>query len=699
MKIGDLLGKKLIDKEDLNIQKKHIVDIESLNSRSITLSKIYSSEEFKDKYHYYGNLGSEYNKEKTKFTLWAPTADSVKLVLYGKNGHDIENAPNKVIEMKKGNKGEWSVYINKNLKGEYYNYIVEVDGKENEVTDPYAKAVGVNGKRAMVIDLNETNPKDWNKDEKPKLDNATDAVIYEMHIRDFSIDDNSGITCKGKYNGVWQDKTTIPNTDVKTGISHLKELGVNVVHLLPIFDHRSIDETRLNEAQYNWGYDPQNYNVPEGSYSSDPYTAQVRIKEFKQMIQELHKAGIRVVMDVVYNHTGITEDSHLNLAVPDYYYRQNQSGGFSNGSGCGNEVASERSMVRKMIVDSVKFWAEEYHIDGFRFDLMGLHDIDTMKQIREELNKIDESIIVYGEGWTAGDTPLPEEDRALKVNTYKFGNEQIAAFSDDIRDSIKGSIFDAENPGFVNGANGLEESIKFGVVASTKHPDVNYDKVNYLNEPWANQPYQTITYTSAHDNYTLWDKLQLTNKDASDKELVQMNKMAAAIVLTSQGIPFIHAGDEFARTKINSDGTLNHNSYNAPDSVNKLDWNRKIEYKDLFNYYKGLIQLRKSHSAFKMDKTKDIQKNLKFLKKCEHFNEDNIVAYIIDGKNVDDKWENIAVIFNSNDKNVEIKLPSNNWNIVVNENSAGTKTLEKVNGNKVKVAPNSAYVLYSDTKE
>ena len=653
------------------------------------------NEVFKEKYHYNGSLGAKYNKNETIFTLWAPTADSVKVALYGKNGNDTNNNPEEVIQMNKGENGEWSVKINKDLKGEYYNYIVNINGKENRVIGPYAKAVGVNGKRAMVIDLNETNPKGWNEDKKPKLDNTTDAVIYEMHIRDFSIDDNSGITYKGKYNGVWQDNTTIPGTDIKTGVSHLKELGVNIVHLLPTFDYESIDESRLDQPQYNWGYDPQNYNVPEGSYSTDPYTAQVRIREFKEMVQNLHKAGIRVVMDVVYNHTGSTEDSHLNLTVPGYYHRQNQSGGFSNGSGCGNEIASERSMVRRMMVDSVKFWAEEYHIDGFRFDLMALHDIDTMKEIRRELNKIDESIIIYGEGWTGGDTPLPVEDRALKANTYKFENEQIAAFSDDIRDGIKGSIFIDENPGFVNGGTGFEESIKFGIVASTKHQDIDYSKVNYSDKPWSNQPYQTVTYTSAHDNYTLWDKLQLTNKQASDEELVQMNKMAAAIVLTSQGIAFIHAGDEFARTKVNADGSLNENSYNSPDSVNKLDWNRKIQYNDLFNYYKGLIELRKSHKAFRMNNTADIQNNLEFLQKGKNFKEDNVVAYTINGKAVGDEWNNIAVIFNASNEEVEVTLPLNDWNIVVNENSAGVETLGNVEGNKVKVAPKSSYVLYN----
>ena len=384
-----------------------------------------------------------------------------------------------------------------------------------------------------------------------------------MHIRDFSISENSGVTLeyRGKYNGVWEDGTTIPGTDVKTGVDHLKELGVTTVHLLPTFDHQSIDETKLDVPQFNWGYDPKNYNVPEGSYSSDPYTGTIRIEEFKQMVMELHKAGIRVVMDVVYNHTGATTDSNLNLAVPNYYYRQNAQGGFANGSGCGNETASERSMVGRLIVDSVAYWAEEYHIDGFRFDLMAIHDIDTMKEVRAAVDAIDPTILLYGEGWTGGDSPLPEDQKATKANTVKFGDLQIAAFSDDIRDGIKGSVFDAAAGGFINGGTDYEETIKFGVVASTPNDQIDYSKVKNQTQPWANQPYQTISYASAHDNLTLWDKLQSTNPNDSEEALIQLNKMSAAIVYTSQGIPFMQAGEEMARTKVNPDGSLNENSY------------------------------------------------------------------------------------------------------------------------------------------
>lgn len=689
----DLLSGKITTNEKLDITKGYTLNIDGYTSKETTLGKIYADEVFEKLYHFDGELGSIYSKNKTEFVLWAPTAKEVKLALYGKDGNDYKCDPKEIIPMKKGKNGTWKISKKGDLNGQYYNYIVSVDKKENEVTDPYAKAVGVNGNRAMVINLDDTNPKGWEKDKSPKLKEATDNIIYEMHIRDFSISDNSGITYKGKYNGVWQPKTTIPGTNVKTGVEHLKELGVTTVHLLPTFDYRSIDETKLDTPQYNWGYDPQNYNVPEGSYSSNPYEAKIRIEEFKKMVQELHKADIKVVMDVVYNHTGKTEDSHFNLAVPDYYYRQNENGGFSNGSGCGNELASERSMVRKMMVDSVKYWASEYHIDGFRFDLMGLHDIDTMKKIREELDDIDKSIIMYGEGWNGGQSPLSEEDAAFKKNTYKFENKQIAAFSDDIRDAIKGHVFDVKEPGFINGKGGFEESIKFGVVASTKHSEVDYSKINYSDGPWANEPYQSVTYASAHDNLTLWDKLQTTNKDASKEELIKMDRMAASIILTSQGIPFIHAGDELARSKVNEDGSFNENSYNSPDSVNKLDWQRKVEYSDLFDYYKGLIILRKSHNAFTMDSNKDIQKNIDFLEKGKDFKEDNIVAYTISGKKVKDKWDDIAVIFNANKEEVEVKLPSENWVVVVNGEKAGVKELDTIKGNKVKVPGNTSYVL------
>lgn len=690
----NLTSGKVLTEKDLSLTNEYTLEIDGYVWKTVTLGKIFNSEDFQELYHYDGELGALYSKDKTSFVLWSPTATNIRLALFDA-GNDVEAKA--VKEMTKGKNGIWTLDVDGDLNGTYYTYLVTNNGVEKEVTDPYAKAVGVNGNRAMVIDLDSTDPEGWENDVKPEFVDATDAIIYEMHIRDFTIDESSGASMevKGKYNGVWESGTTLfGNGDISTGIDHLKELGITHVHLLPTFDHRSIDETRLDEVQYNWGYDPQNYNTPEGSYSSDPYNAEIRVEEFKTMVMELHKAGIRVVMDVVYNHTGATADSHLNLAVPDYYYRQNSEGGFSNGSGCGNELASERSMVRKMMIDSVKYWAEEYHIDGFRFDLMALHDIKTMKEIRTTLNKVDESILIYGEGWTGGDSPLSSEEQATKVNTVKYGDLQIAAFSDDMRDGIKGHVFEDATPGFVNGFDGLEDVIKFGIVASTKNDQVEYtggpnQYSGYGKTPWANQPYQTINYASAHDNLTLWDKLQTTNPDSTEAELVAINKMSAALVLTSQGIPFFQAGEEIARTKVNDDGSFNHNSYNAPDSVNAIDWTRKEEYSDLFEYYKGLITLRKSHKSFRMNTTSDIQEGLNFLEVTDS----NVVAYTLDGKQTNDSWNNIAVIFNSNDNEVEVELPSNDWTIVVNGDRAGIESLGNIDGNKVVVPAKASYVL------
>ncbi|WP_195431369.1 type I pullulanase [Clostridium sp. D46t1_190503_E9] len=657
--------------------------------------KNYDSIEFEDLYRYDGELGAIYSSTKTKFRLWAPLAANVKINLYGKDGYDYESKANKTVNMDLREKGIWEIEISGNLDGEFYNYLVNIDGKEYEAVDPYAKAVGVNGKRGMIIDLNKTNPDGWESHKKPVLENSLDAVIYEMNVRDFTIDSNSGIDneIRGKFKGICQDNSAIKGTEIKTGLSHLKELGVNVIQLLPSFDYKTVDERRFNENEYNWGYDPLNYNVPEGSYSTNPYLGEVRIKEFKELIMKLHESGFKVVMDVVYNHTADTENSNFNSIVPKYYYRQNNDGGFSNGSGCGNEIASERIMVRKFIVDSLKYWVNEYKIDGFRFDLMGLHDIETMKVIREELNKIDRGILIYGEGWKASDSPLSNERLSLKNNIRKFGNLQIGAFSDDIRDAIKGDVFEKEKGGFINGGIDFEESLKFGIVASVKHKDIDYDRVIYSNDYWANEPYQVITYTSAHDNYTLWDKLSLAKPLSTKKERIAMNKMAAAIVLTSQGIPFIHSGDEILRTKVDANGHLIENSYKSPDSVNKFDWSRKEIYIDIFEYYKSLIQLRKDHKVFKMNSSKEIEESIQFLKMGENFTEKNIVGYIADGNKVGDSIGKIVIIFNSNKYPVEVKLNHNKLRVIVDKNNINEDGLYNIEGNKVKVEPISTMIM------
>ena len=652
------------------------------------------NDEFDKKYGYNGNLGVIYSKDNCKFILWAPTAKEVQLVLYGNNGYEYNCKPTDIYTMNKGVKGTWEIELSGNFNGYYYNYLVNANGKINEVVDPYAKAVGVNGNRGMIIDLSITNPNGWENDIKPKLKSATDSIIYEAHIRDLSIDESSGIKdeYKGKFKALTILDSCIPGTNVKTVVNHIKDMGFTHIHLLPAFDYGSVDETKLDQPQFNWGYDPKNYNVPEGSYSTNPYLGNVRIKEFKEMVKALHEAGIRVVMDVVYNHTYNLE-SCLNKAVPGYYYRKDENNEYSDASACGNETASERYMFRRYMVDSVVYWAKEYHIDGFRFDLMGIHDIETMKLIREELNKIDSSIIMYGEGWTGGLSPLKEELAALKKNTYKFDKLQIAAFSDDCRDGVKGHVFYDEETGFVNGKDGLEETIKFAVVASTHHKDIDKENIVYSNEFWANEPYQTINYASAHDNYTLWDKLQISTPNCTEEELIAMNKLIAGIILTSQGISFVHAGEEMARTKEDEEGKLVENSFESSDKVNKIYWDRKVKYKDLFEYYKGLISLRKEYKAFRMNTNEEIKENIHFLKKGVNFSENNLVAYIIDAKNIDIKCEKIAVIINANNKDVDVELEESNWHVMVDEKTAGNEIIETIKDSKVNVSRKSIKVL------
>lgn len=640
---------------------------------------ILSNEEYNNLPIYDGNdLGANYSKEKTLFKLWAPTADSVKVCLY-KNG-DGDLAFSKTPCTLEGF-GVWSAEVKEDLLGVYFTYEVEVGGVLNEAVDPYAKAVGVNGKRGMVVDLSLTDIEGWNDDNRVVPEEQTDAIIYEVHVRDMTINENSGAINKGKFLGMVEEGTKTKN-GVKTGIDHLKELGVTHVQLLPIYDYFTVDESRLNEPQFNWGYDPLNYNAPEGSYSTDPFDGMVRIKELKRMIKGFHNNGLGVIMDVVYNHTGHTQESYFNKIVHGYYYRQSSDGNFSDASACGNETASERAMVRKFIIDSVVYWAKEYHIDGFRFDLMAIHDLHTMNEIRKALDEIDPRITIHGEGWNGGATPLKEELCTYKRNMYKL-NSRIAAFSDDIRDGVKGDVFIEDIPGFVNGGKGMEESVKFGVIASTSHPQIDYSKVNYSKEPWANAPTQTVTYVSAHDNLTLWDKLLATCKDEAEENLIKMNKLSAGIVLTSQGISFIHAGEEFLRTKGGD-----HNSFKSPDSVNMLDWDRKEKYMDVFNYYKGLIELRKSHPAFRMRTTEDIAKNLKFFE----VEKDNVVAFHIGNNANGDNWKDILVIYNGNKEGVEIELPEGVWNMVANGEIAGIETIKEVE-KKIFIEPISMVVL------
>ena len=462
--------------------------------------------------------------------------------------------------MTKGDKGTWSATANGNLSGKYYTYTAYFDGKTNkDIVDPYAKSVGVNGKRGMILDMSTTNPDGWNDDTRLTMSNPADFEIYELHVRDFSMDEDSGINNKGKYIA-FTEKGTKTSNGIPTGIDHLVDLGINAVHILPSYDFGSVDETKLDKPQFNWGYDPVNYNAPEGSYSTDPYHGEVRVNEYKQMVQALHNAGISVIMDVVYNHTYNTQYC-FNQLVPDYFYRPG-----SNGSGCGNDVASERSMVRKFIVDSVKYWADEYHLDGFRFDLMGLIDVDTMNAVKSALNEINPDIFVYGEGWSLS-TKLTKSGTSLATQTNAALTPGIAYFSDTIRDMIKGSVFDADEKGYVNG--------------DSKHYKAIVNTVQY-SKKWSPSPVQTVNYADCHDNLTLWDKIRSSNGDDTEEDQIRQNNMAAAIIQTAMGVPFMMSGEEFLRTKTKDDGSFDHNSYASPDSVNKLDYNRIGEYKNVY---------------------------------------------------------------------------------------------------------------------
>ena len=629
---------------------------------------------------YSGNdLGVNWSPEKTVFKIWAPTASAVKLRIYasGDGGKPLQT-----FNLLKGREGTWSISVKEDLKNQYYTFQTNINGIWlNERPDIYAKAVGVNGKRGMVVDLVSTDPKKWSLDKKPVQKSFTDIIIYELHVRDLSVSPNSGIEHKGKFLGLTETKTRSQDGTV-TGLDHIKSLGVTHIHLLPSFDFNSIDESKAGSAQYNWGYDPLNYNVPEGSYATDAYDGNVRIREFKKMVQTLHSNGLRVILDVVYNHTCDTT-ANFNEFVPGYFYRHKGDGSYSNGTGCGNETASEKAMMRKYMVESVVYWAREYHIDGFRFDLMGVHDIETMNAISAALHAIDPTIFIYGEGWTAGDSPLPEQLRADKANVAKL--DKIAVFSDDIRDGLRGGWSDVKSKGFVSGAPGTAESVKFGIVGSVQHPQVDYTRVNYDKAPWAAEPYQTITYVSCHDDNTLWDRLKISNPSASEPELIKMDKLANAIVLTSQGVSFLLAGEEMLRSK---NGVAN--SFNSPDAINQLDWSRKARYKEVFNYYRSLIALRKHHPAFRMPSANMIREHLHFMETGDP----NIIAYQINGNANGDTWRNILLVFNGNTADAKMKIPQGKWRLVSDGRQIDEKSIKAVEGGQVIIPGTSAYILY-----
>ena len=607
-----------------------------------------------------------YSPRQTTFKLNAPKKPTLRIYEAGRGGNAI-----KKIKMKQTAENVWEATVSGDLKGKFYTF----DIGRGETPGVFAKAVGINGHRGAIIDMQTTNPSGWNSDHRLALKSPADLIIYEMHHRDFSIDPSSGLVNKGKFLALTEQKA----------IRHLKELGINAVHILPSFDFASIDEANTTTPQYNWGYDPQNYNVPEGSYSFDAEQPTRRILEFKQMVQALHKAGIRVILDVVYNHTFDIKGGNFDRTFPVAYYRYTADGKPSNGSGCGNETASEKPLMRQFMLESMKYWADEYHIDGFRVDLMGIHDIETMNLIRKELSSIDPNIFIYGEGWTAGTCAYPTEKLALKAHIKQMPG--IAAFSDEIRDALRGPFSDDKQASFLGGIAGFEESIKAGIAGMIAHPQVDYTKVNYTKEPWANEPTQMIAYVSCHDDMCLVDRLKASIPEAAYdmEEVIRLDQLAQTVVFTSQGIPFMLSGEEMLRDKKGV-----HNSFNSPDEINHLDWNNLKKYPQVFAYYKGLIQMRKSHPAFRLGSAELVRKHLEFLPTQQ----DCLVAFRLKNHAGGDKWNNIYVVLNGNTNLQSVNIPKGKYTIVANNGVINEAGIGEMEGGEVMIDAQTALILH-----
>ncbi len=640
------------------------------------MSIIFSTEKFEEQYTYTGDdLGVTYSGEKTTFRVWAPTADAVSVRLY-KSGTEGTDDLIMELAMTADVNGTWVAEKSGDLNGTYYTYFVSIGEIRNEACDPYARTTGVNGKRAMVIDLDSTDPEGWDKDADPNAGkNFTDAVIYELHVRDLSVHNSSGITNKGKYLGLTETGTK-NKEGISTGIDHIKELGVTHVHLLPVYDYGSVDESRPEIPQFNWGYDPVNYNVPEGSYSSDPYNGEVRVKEFKQMVKSMHDNGLSVIMDVVYNHVYNAGEFCFNKIVPQYFTRIDENGTYSNGSECGNDTATERSMVKKYIVDSVSYWANEYHIDGFRFDLVGLIDIETINEVVTEVHKTHPNVVFYGEGWTMN-TNVTKNGYKMATQVNSKETPGFAYFSDTIRDALKGSVFNNTETGYIGGAAGKKETLEYCFFG--------------LAPVWCTTPSQCINYVSCHDNMTLFDRIVNSTPNATGVERIKMNNLAAAFYMTSQGVPFMQAGEEMLRTKPKASGDgFDENSYASPDATNSIKWNTLStkECQKVFEYYKGLIAFRREHAALRMTTAEETKANIETMTGPD----DKAMAFKINGDVNGEVADNLFIIFNANNEETEIELPEGKWDVYVKGEKAGTEIIETVSG-KVKVAPVSAMVL------
>ena len=606
-----------------------------------------------------------YSPEKTVFTLFAPNdAKQVVVRIYDEG---LGGKAKKSVKMKRIANEQWQTTVKGDLMGKFYTF----DMGQGECPGVFAKAVGVNGKRGAIINFSKTDPEGWAQDQHPVTKSPADLVIYEMHHRDFSINRPDA-----KYPGKFMALTE------PWAISHLKELGVNAVHILPSYDYGSVDETRLSDNKYNWGYDPVNYNVPEGGYSTDPYAPEVRIREFKQMVKALHDAGIRVILDVVYNHTYDIEHSNFQRTYPDYFYRKTADGQYSNGSGCGNETASDKPMMRQFMLESVKYWINEYHIDGFRFDLMGVHDIETMNQIRAMVDAIDPTIYIYGEGWSAGSCAYPQEQLAMKAHVYQMPG--IAAFSDEIRDALRGPFSDDTVTGWIGGKDEAE-SIKFGIAGAIQHPQIDMTKVNYSKEPWALEPTQMIAYVSCHDDMCLVDRLKASIPGITEEELIRLDLLAQTAVFTSQGVPFMLSGEELLRDKKGV-----HNSFESPDDINQLDWTHKTKYPQVFEYYKNLIALRQHHPAFRLGNADLVRKHLEFLDAPA-----GVVAYRLKNYAGRDDWRDIIVILNATKADIEVNIPKGDYTIVCREGHIDEHGLGTIQGEKLSVSPQSAIIAHN----
>ena len=612
-----------------------------------------------------------YTKEVSSFKLNAPSkAKSVKVNIYNKG---VGGEVLKTVKMKRTGADQWTADIPGDLKGLFYTFQVQTGKKAmQETPGVFAKAVAVNGRRAAIVDMGETNPEGWDNDRRPLTKSPVDLVIYEMHHRDFSISPTSGLKNKGKFLALTEPKA----------VYYLKNLGGNAVHLLPSFDYASVDESKPDVPQYNWGYDPLNYNVPEGSYSTDASCPVARIREFKQMVQALHKAGIRVILDVVYNHTFNIEESNFNLTYPGYYFRTTADGKISDGSGCGNETASEKPLMRQFMIESVLYWAKEYHIDGFRFDLMGIHDIETMNLIRKALDEVDPNIYMYGEGWSAGTCAYPAEKLAMKANTRQL--DRIGAFCDDMRDAIRGPFNDDHKAAFLGAIPGNEESIRFGIAGCIDHPQIDMSKVNYSKAPWANSPAQMISYISCHDDMCVVDRLKASIPGITTDELIRLDLLGQTMVFTSQGVPFIYAGEEVLRDKKGV-----HNSFKSPDSINAIDWTNKDRYPQVFDYYRGLMELRRNHPAFRMADASMVRQHLEFIPTS-----DCTICFRLKDNANGDSWQDIIVILNASKKAQKVAIPEGCWTSVCEGGIINLAGIAEYKGKEINVAPQEAIIIH-----